>query len=676
MRSRAARDFMEALYQGCQGLIELRTLPSKARAFFALDAHDAIEEWCRNHRNENNYLGVSTRKDKSSGTAENCLHLAAFFADLDFSTHGEAAIRDRLARFPLAPSAVVGSGGGLHPYFFLREPIPAASASKWLQRLAADLDGDPKCAEVARVLRVPNTLNHKAKYVTPRRVEIEHLDPSCRYNPSEFDEWLPSLPTSPVQPLSVPETIPQGERNDTLYRLCRSLNAKGVIPAAIRAAAVVVNQQQCVPPLDTAEVEQIVRSAVTQPSRVLSRRQDDPVHRTLSLTAASAVQVRPVRWLWQDRLPLDALSLLGGREGVGKTILADTLAADTTRGRLPGVHEGTPRGVIVAATEDSWEHTIGPRLIAAGADLDRVYRVDVVTSDGVGAALSLPTDLPALQHEITRSDIVLVILDPLLSRLDSKLDTHKDAEVRLALEPLVALAHATNISVLGLIHVNKTASNDPLTLLMGSRAFVAVARSVLFVMTDPDDEATRLLGQAKNNLGRTDLPTLTFRIEGAQVAETEEGPVWTGKLEWTGTSGRTITDAVESATESSGNRTATSEAADWLKDALTSQGGTADSAAVKAEGKRAGHSLNAIKRARKQLRVVSTSLDFPRRTVWSLPTGGPLPGETDPIGLTGPTGTHWDGSGVQSGPAGPVGEPPQQGVPTGKKDADDDVARY
>jgi len=60
-------------------------------------------------------------------------------------------------------------------------------------------------------------------------------------------------------------------------------------------------------------------------------------------------------------------------------------------------------------------------------------------------------------------------------------------------------------AVVGLIHVNKSVSTDALNTIMASRAFAAVARWVLFVMIDPDDESTRLLGLPKNNLGRTDL---------------------------------------------------------------------------------------------------------------------------------------------------------------------------
>jgi len=69
-----------------------------------------------------------------------------------------------------------------------------------------------------------------------------------------------------------------------------------------------------------------------------------------------------------------------------------------------------------------------------------------------------------------------------------------------------------------------------------------------------------------------------FRIEGVKVADTLEGEVWTGRLEMTGESERSIRDALESAAESSGDRSATSEAGDWLRDYLVSVGGSADSA--------------------------------------------------------------------------------------------------
>ena len=340
--------------------------------------------------------------------------------------------------------------------------------------------------------------------------------------------------------------------------------------------------------------------------------------RTVHLTCANTIKPRPVLWGWEERLALGTIALCGGREGIGKSIFTYTLAADITRGLLPGVNFGKPRAVIVAATEDSWAHTIIPRLMAGGADLALVYRVDVATLEAIEGSLSLPHDLVGLEAAVRDVSAALIILDPLMSRLDANLDSHKDAEVRLALEPLVALADRTGAMILGLIHVNKSTSNDPLTTLMASRAFAAVARAVLFVMQDPDDDTIRLLGQPKNNLGRMDLPTLTFRINGAKVADTAEGPVWTGKLEWLGEGTRTIKDALAAAGESAGDKSATTEASEWLRDFLSEQGGTADSALVKREGLKAGHSRETLRRARTRVGVLSATSGFPRRAFWSL----------------------------------------------------------
>jgi hypothetical protein len=131
---------------------------------------------------------------------------------------------------------------------------------------------------------------------------------------------------------------------------------------------------------------------------------------------------------------------------------------------------------------------------------------------------------------------------------------------------------STGATVHGLIHVNKSTSTDPLNTLMASRAFAALARSVLFVMTDPDDEKVRLLGIAKSNRGRIDVPTRSFQIVPAAWPIPPRAKC--GRASW---NGRSIREATEAAAAGSGDRTATSEAAEWLEDYLTIQGGSAES---------------------------------------------------------------------------------------------------
>ena len=107
--------------------------------------------------------------------------------------------------------------------------------------------------------------------------------------------------------------------------------------------------------------------------------------------------------------------------------------------------------MIIVSTEDDWSATIKPRRVAAGADLDRVFQS--VEPGGLEGTLSLPEDMKRLEELIRDHDVALIILDPLLTMVNAKLDTHKDAEVRIALEPVVAMAHAAKASLVGLVHV-------------------------------------------------------------------------------------------------------------------------------------------------------------------------------------------------------------------------------
>lgn len=353
--------------------------------------------------------------------------------------------------------------------------------------------------------------------------------------------------------------------------------------------------------------------------------------RQLVLTAASDIAVQRVRWLWEGRIATGTLALLAGPEGVGKSTLAYERAARVTRGELEGEHHGTPKGVLVCATEDSWAHTIVPRLMAHDADLDRVWRVEIQLEDEIRVGLTLPSDLDEVVDAAQQVDAALLILDPLMSRLHTELDSHRDGEVRRALEPLVSVADTTGMAVIGLIHHNKSGSSDPLQLVMASKAFTAVARSVHTTIRDPEDETGRrvLFGTPKNNLGRTDLPTLTFTIE-SWTYPVPGDPVAgvTGRLTWGPDSHTSIVDALAATAAGPEARTATNDAAAWLTDWMSLDGHQViPSVEVKAAGKAAGHSQDALKRARRNAGIGSTPAGFPRRTYWS--RAGMTPDDVD-----------------------------------------------
>lgn len=262
--------------------------------------------------------------------------------------------------------------------------------------------------------------------------------------------------------------------------------------------------------------------------------------RKVVFSAASDMTMKRIHWIWGadggGYLPLGGISLLAGREGIGKSTISYDIIAKVTLGTMPGEFLGHPKGVVIYATEDEWEPVILPRLVAAGADVKRVFKAEAV-EEGESDWISFPRDLARLKERCLEHDVGLVVLDPIMSIIDGKLDTHKDAEVRKALDPLSRFASAASVSVLGLIHVNKSSGNDPLNSVMGSRAFSAVARSVLFCIRTPGEDGapdSYLFSHEKCNLG----PKQTSRQYAIEqvVLDAEEGgerfQVWTSRVAW------------------------------------------------------------------------------------------------------------------------------------------------
>lgn len=290
--------------------------------------------------------------------------------------------------------------------------------------------------------------------------------------------------------------------------------------------------------------------AQRQPVEQEQAEQEPTGPRHLVVHSAATMRMRSPRWLWQGRIPASAISLLAGREGIGKSTITYDLVGRVTRGKLPGKFEGQERGVVVVATEDAWEEVILPRLVAAGADLGRVFRVDAI-QEGNQTTISVPADLRALRGVCTTQEVALVVLDPLMSVIHGGIDTHKDREVRGALDPLARFAVDCGVSVLGLIHTNKSNTADPLNSIMASRAFTAAARSVLYCLADPEAEGDDqyLFGHPKCNLGPRQ-PTIGYRLAEVRIdlpdpPEGEEPFITTSRVVWGEEDARSIREAME-----------------------------------------------------------------------------------------------------------------------------------
>lgn len=137
------------------------------------------------------------------GKAVDSKAIGCLWADVDFKNATETAARDFVSALPLKPSAVVNSGNGLHLYWFLDEVWQFEGESeraaadgllkRWGQALtkfaaSCDLKLD-NVFELARVLRLPGTLNHKDPN-NLKPVELEELNPEQRYSREKVEEFV------------------------------------------------------------------------------------------------------------------------------------------------------------------------------------------------------------------------------------------------------------------------------------------------------------------------------------------------------------------------------------------------------------------------------------------------------------------------------------------------------
>jgi hypothetical protein len=335
------------------------------------------------------------------------------------------------------------------------------------------------------------------------------------------------------------------------------------------------------------------------------RKMPAPEDSKLYLQLADASEPRKANWLWHEKVPLGVFSLIAGRQGIGKsTVVFDTIAK-LSRGELDGDLRGKPRGAVIVATEDSWEEKILPSIIYSGADLSRI---GYVTSRGDDwfTDVTLPDDLAEIEDLCEQVDAGILIFDPITSRLSHNIDTHKDSDVRRGLEPLGGFARKTGISVLGVIHVNK-GGGDPLSSVMGSQAFTAAARSVLFAAQYDDDNYA--LSVIKSNSGPSNQLTELYQLEAGTIGQ----DITAVKVNWM----NVVAETMEEITTKNKTKQTHEDAIDWLATLLGSGPVQADE--VQSGAKAAGISVRGLKTARDILKVASKRDGYQGPYFWSLP---------------------------------------------------------
>lgn len=330
--------------------------------------------------------------------------------------------------------------------------------------------------------------------------------------------------------------------------------------------------------------------------------------RHVTLQSAADIAPEAINWLWTGWLAAGKFHILGGAPGTGKTTLAIALAATvSSAGRWPDGTKAEAGNVLIWSGEDDPANTLVPRLIASGANLERVKFVTGTEGSGGNFPFDPAKDMKGLRDAAQSwGNVRLLIVDPVVSAVAG--DSHNNADTRRSLQPLVDLGAALNCAVIGITHFSKgTAGRDPTERITGSIAFAALARVVMIAAKNEQVEAgkpSRMLARSKSNIG-PDEGGFAYDLRQIELPQhpglITSHAVWGVAIEGTAREMLACADATD---EADGG--ALREGREFLNDLLAN--GPVSAKAVKAAATEAGISFATVRRAKKAVGVVTEKM--------------------------------------------------------------------
>lgn len=596
-------EFLKKFFAGTTHNIELRTVPAVARLFTRDEK--LLDNFIKEKSDHHIYFGCCTRNSETKGTKEQCSELVAFWADIDFTLTPQKDADKTLSEFPFKPSIKIFSGGGYHVYWLLKEPCEAHDprCEPTLKGIAVALHADISGAELARILRVPGTLNFK--YKPSQKVEIVECKWSLRYNVDDFEMFKLESVSRDSNPESRKGKIKPGARTAALVSLAGIMNRKGHTIEETEAAMLGLNTR-----FDPPHLEAYVKGKAQSIFEQYAKQHGDvgAVDTTIDITTADKIIPEPLLWLWEPRIPLGKLTVFVGMPDVGKSTVAIDVVARCTTGRAwPGTETTRePQEVLMLVSEDDLTDTVVPRLMAAQADRSKVYFatqtkiIDKKSGNQKMRRIALDQDLKALEIMLAEHpEIKLVIIDPLGSYL-GKLKKNAEEDIRWVLTELKEMAERTKVAVISIDHFNKNSDQSAIHRLSGAGALAAVPRAMWGFVKDKDDpeKLTRHMLNAKLNVvSEANKAGLKYRSVGVEFSiknTLSSLPV----ISWLGASEGDLDEILQQ--QSDPDKSKVGKCAQWLRERLESNKGQEFCTIIYDEAEKRGWNSKLVQRAVKR----------------------------------------------------------------------------
>lgn len=275
--------------------------------------------------------------------------------DIETDNHGGPDGEESLKQFmnqagdclPITWAFQSGSGG-IHRLFRCDRPISKAEAIL----PAVDVRANGSYAVVPPSIH-PNGNHYKW---------LEGQNPTALPDgPADLPPCLLELLTEKTDkanntPFELPDMIPQGERDSTLFKMAASLRAQEYAEEEIISILKAVNNRRCDPPLTDKQLEKICKSVGKyEPGVSRSERSKRVKVPELNVHSARDLQEKdlpPIRWIVVDLIP-QGLTLLASPPKYGKSWWVLDLCLSVARGDRFMNRTTEKSGCLYLALEDS-----------------------------------------------------------------------------------------------------------------------------------------------------------------------------------------------------------------------------------------------------------------------------------------------------------------------------------
>jgi len=433
----------------------------------AIGKHPIEKGWQKKASSDPEVVKAMWNRNPQANIAIATGRRSGFFAlDVDLKEDGPERLKELEEEHGLLPDtieAITGSGGR-HIFFKYPECVTIKNEVRFDRGLDIRSDG-------GLIIAAPSLHASGGQYKW--NTEFNPDD----YKLAECPQWLLKLIIGSVsskgdlervyqgEKFHVNEIIPEGYRDNTLFKLGCSLRRKGLSPESIIQVLYTENEVRCIPPLPKEQVDAKIQSVLSYEPGCLEivkdAKQRVPKIPLDDLFVSFHVneKIAPVPWIIEKVIAEGDVTFIIGPPKGGKTWLGLRMACEVSNGGelLGGLAEVVQQKVLYLVYDNVGRDGIMRRIKKARLNPDPnylsfIFREDLMKKD---SDINMDLDKPdsVFEQLIDQSEARLVIIDTLGSAHEQ--NENKNEEMKIIMNKLIKIARGKKIGIFVLHHSRK-----------------------------------------------------------------------------------------------------------------------------------------------------------------------------------------------------------------------------